>query len=92
MSTKQAETPGVVLINPKYIHNIGGVIRSCSCFGVKQLFWTGSRIQIPEDVKIRIPREERMKGYRDVQWSAAEKPFDLFPPDAVPVSLDARLV
>ncbi len=79
--------PGVVLINPKYEHNIGGVIRSCSCFGVKELLWTGNRINIPEDRRMRIPREERMKGYKNVRWEQNDRPFDMFR-GATPVAIE----
>jgi tRNA(Leu) C34 or U34 (ribose-2'-O)-methylase TrmL len=27
--------PGVVLINPKFSHNVGTSIRACSCFGTE---------------------------------------------------------
>jgi len=30
-------TPGVVLINPKFPHNVGGTIRPCSRFGIESL-------------------------------------------------------
>lgn len=40
--------PGVILIDPKYSHNVGAAIRACSCFGVDALVWTGSRIQISQ--------------------------------------------
>jgi len=29
--------PAVVLINPKYAHNVGAAVRACSCWGVRQL-------------------------------------------------------
>lgn len=72
------QPPAVVLINPKFEHNLGGIIRACSVFGVDELVWTGNRIQIPEDRRMRIPREERMKGYKNVRWERDERPFDTF--------------
>jgi tRNA(Leu) C34 or U34 (ribose-2'-O)-methylase TrmL len=87
---KQADTPAVVLCNPKYEHNIGAAIRACSCWGVKQMFWTGHRIDIDPDRKERIPREERMKGYKDVAWGQSDKPFDLFAPNIVPVAIELK--
>jgi tRNA(Leu) C34 or U34 (ribose-2'-O)-methylase TrmL len=69
-------TPGIVLVNPKYPHNVAATIRACSCFGVKSLFWTGSRVD-PSQYE-RLPREERMKGYRDVRWIHSDRPFDYF--------------
>lgn len=68
--------PGVVLINPKYSHNVAAAIRACSCFGIKTLFWTGTRVH-PSEYE-RLPREERMKGYRDVVWFPTDRPFDNF--------------
>ena len=69
-------TPGVVLIDPKFPHNVGATIRACSCFGVESLVWTGSRIELSKYE--RLPREERMKGYKSVQFVNHERPFDLF--------------
>lgn len=54
--------PGIVLIDPKFPHNVGATIRACSCFAVESLVWTGSRIELSKYQ--RLPREERMKGYR----------------------------
>ena len=68
--------PGVVLIDPKYPHNVGATIRACSCFGVDSLVWTGSRIQI--STYERLPREERMKGYRRVQFMNHQRPLSLY--------------
>jgi len=50
----------MILVNPKYPHNVGATIRACSCFGLPRLFWTGTRMIC------RWPhaREERMKSYR----------------------------
>lgn len=66
--------PSVVLINPKFSHNVAAAIRACSCFGVPELFWTGHRVD-PLQYS-RLPREERMKGYRDVKWTNTDRPFD----------------
>ena len=77
--------PGVVLSNPKYAHNVASAIRACSCFGISTMLWTGKRVD-PTTMD-RLPREERMKGYKDVYWETNERPFDLFP-DAVPVCVE----
>ena len=69
-------TPGVVLVDPKFSHNVGATIRACSCFGVESLVWTGSRIELSKYQ--RLPREKRMKGYRSVQLVNDQRPFDLF--------------
>ena len=77
--------PGVVLIDPKYPHNVGATIRACSCFGVDSLVWTGSRIQF--SMYERLPREERMKGYRRVQFINHQRPLALFR-DCTPVCVE----
>lgn len=56
-TTPKLEAPGVIMIDTKHSHNIGGAIRACSCFGVKSLVWTGVRIEL--DRFARLPREER---------------------------------
>jgi len=67
--------PGVVLINPKFPHNVGATIRACSCFGVESLVWTGLRVDASK--YRRLPREERMKGCKSVLFSNKQRPFDL---------------
>ena len=78
-------TPSVVLIDPKFPHNVGAAIRACSCFGVDSLLWTGNRIDISKYE--RLPREERMKGYKHVQFSNCRRPLEMFA-DAVPVCVE----
>ena len=85
MAPRYKALPGVVLINPKFKHNIGGVIRACSCFGIPTLLWTGDRIEFEEGE--RLPREERMKGYRDVHFSHEDRPIDAFG-SSVPVCVE----
>lgn len=77
---------GVVLINPKYVRNVGGVLRTCSSTGIDNLVWTGNRVN-PHDYD-RLPREERMRGYADVQWATSERPLDLFGKGITPVSVE----
>jgi tRNA(Leu) C34 or U34 (ribose-2'-O)-methylase TrmL len=77
--------PGVVLINPKFPHNVGATIRACSCFSLEALVWTGSRVDVSKYQ--RLPREERMKGYKSVQFENAPRPFDLFE-DFTPVCVE----
>jgi tRNA G18 (ribose-2'-O)-methylase SpoU len=40
--------PAVCLINPKYSANVGAIQRAASCFDVKQVWYTGSRIKLEE--------------------------------------------
>lgn len=66
----------VVLMNPKHPHNLAAAIRACSCFGVNNLRWTGTRVAL--DTMERLPREMRMKDYDDVDWQVDNKPLDEF--------------
>src|SRR6478672_9389859 len=59
--------PAVALIDPKYPHNVGAALRACSCWGIGQLWWTGDRVSLDVPRGERLPREERMKGYRSVE-------------------------
>lgn len=65
--------PQVVLVNPKYPHNLAAAIRACSCFGVDKLTYTGKRMDIRPNE--RLPREERMKGYSSVEWKQNDFPL-----------------
>jgi tRNA(Leu) C34 or U34 (ribose-2'-O)-methylase TrmL len=86
---KSGITPGIILINPKFPHNVGATIRAASCFGVKQVWYTGDRVAIELEKTKRLPREERMKGYKDVELRQFDYPFDEFE-DAVPVAVELR--
>ncbi len=77
---------GLVLNNPKYPHNIAAAIRAASCFDVGRLVWTGDRVHIRG--LDRLPREERMKGYKEVEWFQTNRPFDMFDPSCVPVCVE----
>jgi len=59
----------VVLIDPKFPHNVGNALRACAVFGAKNLVWTGERVAHPDrwTGSARLPREERMKAYRNVE-------------------------
>lgn len=72
-------TPAVVLENPKFPHNVGAALRACSCFGATSLYFTGKRITDALSLEKRLPREERMKGYRSVKLVKHEYPLLLFP-------------
>lgn len=83
-------TPSVLLINPKHKANVGAALRAASCFGVKQLFWTGDRVTLDVGKGERLPREERMKGYKDVEMVQTDYPFDCFPEGTTPVAVEVR--
>jgi tRNA(Leu) C34 or U34 (ribose-2'-O)-methylase TrmL len=78
----------VVLINPKYDYNVGGALRACSCWGASTLRWTGDRVRFDRNDKARIPREERMKGYTDVDFARTQRPLDGL--DGTPVVVELR--
>lgn len=84
------ETPSILLVNPKYPHNVGAALRACSCFGVKQLWFTGDRVSLDPKRGYRLPREERMKGYKDVELIQFDYPFDQFGRGVTPVALEVR--
>lgn len=83
--------PAVALIDPKYPHNVGAALRACSCWGVGQLWWTGRRVTLDVPRGERLPREERIKGYRSVQMTRDDRVFDRFPAGSVtPVAVELR--
>jgi tRNA(Leu) C34 or U34 (ribose-2'-O)-methylase TrmL len=83
-----SDGPGLILVNAKYVHNVAAAIRAASCFDVTRLVWTGSRVD--PDLLDRLPREERMKGYKDVLWThdTKSRPFDLFSSAVSPVCVE----
>jgi tRNA(Leu) C34 or U34 (ribose-2'-O)-methylase TrmL len=84
------EAPAVALIDPKYPHNVGMVVRLASCYGLRQVWFTGDRVTLDPARGERLPREERMKGYRDVEMIHYENVFDQFPAATVPVAVEVR--
>jgi tRNA(Leu) C34 or U34 (ribose-2'-O)-methylase TrmL len=84
------KVPAVILVNPKFAHNVGAALRACSCFGIPQLIYTGDRIEGDLALRGRLPREERMKGYQDVEFGACDYPFERLPVDAVPIAVELR--
>lgn len=82
--------PSIVLVNPRYGHNVGMTVRLASCYGFRQVWWTGDRVQLDMEGKKRLPREERMKGYRDVEMFNFDRPLEQFPDDVVPVAVEVR--
>jgi len=88
--TKAGITPAIALIDPKYPHNVGAAVRAASCFGISQVWFTGNRVSLePNGKKYRLPREERMKGYKDVELRQFEYIFDEFE-SAIPVAVEMR--
>lgn len=53
----------VLLIDPKYPHNVGHVVRACAALGAPALRWTGDRVT--GRIGTRLPREERLAAYKE---------------------------
>ena len=83
-----ATTPSIVMTDPRYPHNVGAAIRAASCFGVGQVWITGRRVANQVWDAKRIPREERMKGFSDVDIVLDDRPFDRFPKGVTPVAVE----
>jgi tRNA(Leu) C34 or U34 (ribose-2'-O)-methylase TrmL len=83
----RGEAPAVVLIDPQFAHNVGNAVRACSCWGIRQLWWTGDSFTVAKGE--RLPREERMKGYRRVAMLRHDRPLDCFE-NATPVAVELR--
>jgi tRNA(Leu) C34 or U34 (ribose-2'-O)-methylase TrmL len=82
--------PALALIEPRFPHNVGMAVRLASCYGLTQVWFTGSRVSLHPAKGQRLPREERMKGYRDVQMIHYEFPLDQFDRSVVPVAVEVR--
>lgn len=70
--------PAIVLCDPKYPHNVGQVVRLAACYGIRQVWITGDRVQIMDTVE-RLPREERMRDYNSVTLYKSDRPIHHFP-------------
>lgn len=65
--------PSVLLIDPQFPHNVGNVLRCCAAYGIRSLWFTGTKAL--SRIGKRLPREERMKGYGKVTMFHTEEPF-----------------
>jgi tRNA C32,U32 (ribose-2'-O)-methylase TrmJ len=70
--------PAVALVDPKFPHNVGAAVRAASCYGVRQVWFSGDRVRLDGAKRQRLPREERMRGYKDVEVRHADQFFDAF--------------
>jgi tRNA(Leu) C34 or U34 (ribose-2'-O)-methylase TrmL len=86
----RGQAPAIALVQPKYPHNVGMVVRLASSYGLGQVWFTGDRVSLNPAKGERLPREERMKGYKEVQIIHYEYVFDQFPADTVPVAVEVR--
>ena len=71
-------TPAVALVDPKFPHNVGAAVRAASCYGVRQVWFSGDRVRLDGARGQRLPREERMRGYQEVEIRQADYFFDAF--------------
>jgi tRNA(Leu) C34 or U34 (ribose-2'-O)-methylase TrmL len=91
-------TPAVALVDPKFPHNVGAAVRAASCYGVRQVWFSGDRVRLDGAKRQRLPREERMRGYQEVEIRQADYFFDAFAgvdgvdgdAGAVPVAVELR--
>ena len=85
-------TPAVALVDPKFPHNVGAAVRAASCYGVRQVWFSGDRVRLDGAKRHRLPREERMRGYKEVEIRQADYFFDAFAEvkGIVPVAVELR--
>jgi hypothetical protein len=50
-------------------------VRAASCYGIGQVRFTGDRGRLVGERCRRLPREERMRGYQEVQLRHADQPL-----------------
>jgi tRNA(Leu) C34 or U34 (ribose-2'-O)-methylase TrmL len=89
-SPPRGAVPAIALVDPKYPHNVGMVVRLASCYGLGQVWFSGDRVTLDPRRGERLPREERMKGYKDVELVQYDHFFDQFPAGTVPVAVEVR--
>jgi tRNA(Leu) C34 or U34 (ribose-2'-O)-methylase TrmL len=75
------------MFDPRDPFNVGAAVRAASCFGVSQVWITGQRCAKAVWEQNRIPREERMKGFSDVDIVLEEQPLNYFK-EATPVAVE----
>ncbi len=88
---KEGVAPAVALWNPRFPHNVGAALRAASCYGLAQVWFTGERVKLALDAKKRLPREERMKGFADVELRHYDRFLDQFGDEVVPVAVEVRV-
>ena len=82
-------TAAILLVNPKYPRNVGSVVRTCAAYGVDDVRYTGDRMNRELRTLSRLPREERVRGYKSVTWKASHRPFEEFVA-LTPVAIEVR--
>ncbi len=85
-----AMTPAIAMWDPKYPHNVGAAVRAASCFGARVVIFSGRRVPVAGGKDYRLPREERMRGYRDVTILNDDYFFERFSGKVTPVAVEVR--
>jgi tRNA(Leu) C34 or U34 (ribose-2'-O)-methylase TrmL len=80
-------SPAIVMFDPRDPFNVGAAVRAASCFGVSQVWITGQRCAKAVWEQNRIPREERIKGFADVDIILDDRPLDYFK-NVTPVAVE----
>lgn len=90
MTFEPPPSASVLLLNPKYPHNVGGAYRAASCFGADAVWVQGKRVPLEPTEGYRLPREERMRSYRDeVTLEAVDDYiFDQINPNITPICVE----
>ncbi len=83
-------TVSILMVNPRFPHNVGAAVRAASCFGADAVYWTGDRVSLDVGLGQRLPREERMKAYKDVRMGHLEGIAGVRPLEAMDVSSLSR--
>lgn len=87
--TNSIASASVLLYNPKYPHNVGGAYRAASCFGAESVWVQGQRVPLEPTEGYRLPREERMRAYRnEVELISVYNAFDMMDPGITPVCVE----
>ena len=56
--------PAVALVDPKFPHNVGAAVRAASCYGVRQVWFSGDRVRLDGAKRQRLPRGRFQCGRR----------------------------
>jgi tRNA(Leu) C34 or U34 (ribose-2'-O)-methylase TrmL len=84
------KSPSVILVDPRFARNVGVAVRAASAYGLPQVWFTGKRVGYDIEGIGRLPREERLKGYRTVEILHSDRPFDRFPAGTVPIAVEVK--
>lgn len=83
----EGKLPAIAMFDPRDPFNVGAAVRAASCFDISQVWITGRRCAEAVWEQNRIPREERMKGFADVDIILDDRPLEHFE-NATPVAVE----